>query len=779
MQTESIRVTGTVQGVGFRPTVWRLASECGVVGNVRNDAEGVLIEAWGDAASLDTLVDRLEAEQPPLSVIESIERRTLNSDGRKPDAFTIEASAAGVTATNIAADAASCPDCLAESVDPTDRRYRYPFTNCTHCGPRLSIVQSVPYDRANTSMAAFDMCPDCQAEYDNPADRRFHAQPNACPTCGPEAWLENRSGERIEFAGEDAVASCARLIREGKIVAIKGIGGFHLACLATDGSAVALLRKRKHRYQKALAMMARDVGTISRYADVTPAALDLLQSRDAPIVVLEARSGKLPETIAPGQDTAGFMLPYTVLHHLLLEDIDAPVVMTSGNRSDEPQVIDNRAARDELSGIADYFLMHDRDIVNRLDDSVLLLNDSGPQVLRRARGKAPEPLVLHESFDRSSRVLALGGELKNTFCLLSGATAVVSQHIGDMEDAAAAGDFLDNLDLYRALYDFEPGCLAIDSHPEYVPNKLAMRHFDGLPMIEVQHHHAHVASCMAEHGLGMDSDPVLGIVLDGLGLGDDGTFWGGELLVADFDDYERVGRFLPVAMPGGTKAMQEPWRNAWAHLDAAFGWEMVAKRFADLPAVRKLGRKPVTLLEQMLRRGVNSPPGSSAGRLFDAVAALLDICPDGISHEAQAAMELECLAGRASTDGKCRPYPLDVDPTGLLTISWRSLWAALLEDLINGVARETIAARFHSGLAFGLAAIARDLADARGIDTVVLSGGVFQNRLLLDMMSAQLAGAGLRVLSPAELPANDGGISLGQAVVAARRIRGRDLRRRP
>ncbi|MEM9208967.1 MAG: carbamoyltransferase HypF [Pseudomonadota bacterium] len=770
MLAASIRVTGTVQGVGFRPTVWRIADECGLTGTVKNDAEGVLIEAWGEARALDLLIHRLRTDCPPLSIIDTIERTSMVPAREPPSEFLISRSESGRAATNVAADAATCDACLDDIRSPENRRYRYPFTNCTHCGPRLSIVQRVPYDRANTSMASFEMCPTCREEYENPRDRRFHAQPNACPACGPRAWLENANGDALADGDEDAVARCARLLLDGRIVAIKGLGGFHLACMATNANAIDTLRKRKHRYQKALAMMARDIEVIGRYAVVSDDDRRQLKARHAPIVVLPTSGQALPDGIAPGQDTVGFMLPYTPLHHLLLECIEEPVVMTSGNRSDEPQVIDNDEARRLLAGIADFFLMHDRDIVNRLDDSVMHTSASGPHLLRRARGIAPEPLILHESFADVPPVLALGGELKNTFCLLSGRRAVVSQHIGDMEDAHAAVDYLDNLNLYRHLYDFEPQRVALDCHPDYVPNKLTNGLFDTLPRIEVQHHHAHIAACMAEHGLALVHEPVLGIVLDGLGLGDDGTFWGGELLAADFSGYERLARFQPVAMPGASKAIKQPWRNAWAHLDAAFGWELVASRYADLPCIQKLQDKPVGLLAQMLQRKVNSPLGSSAGRLFDAVAALLDICPEGVAHEAQAAMELECLAGRANTDNKTQGYPLDIEHSDLPTISWRSLWTALLDDLRSGLSRETISARFHLGLARGLADIGADLARARGLSTAVLSGGVFQNRLMHYIVSVRLKDAGLTVLSPAELPSNDGGIALGQAAVAAARL---------
>ena len=770
MRAESIRVTGTVQGVGFRPTVWRLASECGVVGSVRNDANGVLIRAWGEDAALNTLVERLEADRPPLSIIDGIQRTAVSSEEPAPSSFTIEASTSGQTATNIAADAATCSACLEDISDPANRRYRYPFTNCTHCGPRLSIVHTVPYDRRNTSMAAFEMCDACRAEYEDPSDRRFHAQPNACPDCGPSVWIEVPDGTGLRKHDGDPIAEVARQLKAGRVVAIKGLGGFHLACLATDSDAVDLLRQRKRRYQKALALMARDLGIVRRFAEVSEDDAVVLQSGAAPIAVLQAAGEALPEGISPGQDTLGFMLPYSPLHHLLLAEFDVPLVMTSGNRSDEPQVIDNDEARDKLAGIADLFLMHDRDIVNRLDDSVVQSTNAVPQVLRRARGHAPEPLMLHPSFRGSPKVLALGGELKNTFCLLSNGKAIVSQHIGDMEDASAVRDYLGNIELYRNLYDFDASVIAVDSHPEYVPNKLAAERFPDLPRVETQHHHAHVAACLAEHGFALHSEAVLGVVLDGLGLGDDGTFWGGELLVADFAGYERAGRFLPVVMPGGNRAMKEPWRNAWAHLDAAFGWEFVTRRYGDLAAIQALQEKPVALLDQMRRRGINSPLGSSAGRLFDAVAAVLGICTDSIAHEAQAAMELESLASSAIESERENGYRLDVDEGDLVTISWRSLWSGVLDDLRAGVTRSSIAARFHIGLGEGIAAISASTAKQRALSTAVLSGGVFQNRLLLGIVSDQLRQSGLTVLSPSGLPANDGGLSLGQAAIAAHSI---------
>ncbi len=771
MVAESIRVTGTVQGVGFRPTVWRLAGECGVTGRVRNDAAGVLIEAWGESSSLDRLVDRLRHEPPPLAVISDIQRVPLSADDPPPAAFDIVESIDGETSTDIAADAATCDACLDDISDPTGRRYRYPFTNCTHCGPRMTIVRTVPYDRANTSMASFSMCPECKTEYDDPADRRFHAQPNACPVCGPRTWLEDRDGRELPVRGVDAIEDAAGRLRAGEIVAIKGLGGFHLACLAENAEAVERLRRRKRRYQKALAMMARDVSVVGRYADMGDEAESLLRDRRAPIVVMAAKGRPLPEAIAPGQDTIGFMLPYTPLHHLLLESFDEPLVMTSGNQSDEPQVIDNDVARESLSGIADVFLMHNRDIVNRLDDSVVAV--PGAQVLRRARGFAPEPIRLHDSFRSSPPVLAMGGELKNTFCLMSDGEAVVSQHIGDTEDAEALDDYLDMLELYGDLYDFTPSVIAIDRHPDYLPSKVGREMAHSAELIDVQHHHAHVASCLAEHGRPIDQAPVLGVVLDGLGLGDDGTIWGGEFLLADFVDSKRLARFQPVPLPGGSLAMREPWRNTWAHLDAAFGWSLASKRYRALGLVHRLAEKPVSNLAAMHRQNINSPLASSAGRLFDAVAAACGLCFDDMTHEAQAAMELETLAARALGSTSVQPYPVDVSDGDLPTLSWQSLWRHLLDDLSCGVPVEQIAARFHLGVADALACVAAKLASEHGVDTIVLSGGVFQNLVLLDAVTQRLGGRELHVLVPERLPANDGGLSLGQAVVAAARLRSR------
>jgi len=773
MKGECIRVTGVVQGVGFRPTVWRLARECGLVGRVWNDTEGVSIHVWGSPESLEILVQRLQAEPPPLSRIEKIARTLLDDTGEVPAEFLIVASREGEVRTGVAADAATCPECLAEVLDPGNRRYRYPFTNCTHCGPRLSIVRAIPYDRANTSMAAFPMCPRCRAEYENPADRRFHAQPNACGDCGPRIWLMDAEGTTLSpDEGNDVIETAARLLRAGRIVAIKGIGGIHLACDAGNNEAVDHLRARKHRYHKALALMARDIAMVTRFAEVNETEAALLRDRAAPIVVLNAAGEPLAAGIAPGQHTLGFMLPYTPLHHLLMRDMTRPLVLTSGNRSDEPQTTDNADAHRRLQRIADYYLLHDRDIVNRLDDSVLRVADDRPRFLRRARGYAPLPILLPAGFAEAGQLLAMGAELKNTFCLLKAGRAILSQHIGDLEDASTCRDYLHNLELYRGLFDHRPVCIAVDQHPDYLSTRLGREQAqaDGLQLVEVQHHHAHIAACLAEHAMPLDTRAVLGVVLDGLGFGEDGSFWGGEFLLADYTAFRRLARFRPVPMPGGAQAMREPWRNTWAHLHAAFGWEQVREHCPDLDIVRSLEAKPLTGLQAMTGKGLNSPMASSCGRLFDAVAAAIGVCRERVSHEGQAAMELESLAAPEFHGEAGNGYPYELRDGELRTLEWRRLWEALLDDLRMGIAPATIAARFHRGLVCAVAETAVALCQESGLDTVVLGGGVFQNRLLLEGVIGALKQAGVQVLSPGKVPANDGGLALGQAAIAAARV---------
>jgi hydrogenase maturation protein HypF len=798
----SVRVRGLVQGVGFRPAVWRLAQHCGIAGEVWNDAQGVMIQAWGAPAALDDFVHRLRDGAPLLARVDTIDCAPL-SDLQPVSDFRIVASRAGAVQTGVVADAATCALCLAETQNTADRRYRYPFTNCTHCGPRFSILHSIPYDRANTSMSRFALCPECQREYDDPADRRFHAQPLACPACGPTTWLEPLSDAAVVTGSTaDAVETAGELLLEGAIVAVKGIGGFHLACDACNANAVEQLRTRKRRYDKPFALMARDMDIVRRYCAVGPQEEVLLRSPAAPIVVMAAVGReRVAMAVAPGQRTLGFMLPYTPLHHLLLESIERPIVLTSGNLSEEPQCITNDEARRKLAGIADYGLFHDRDIVNRIDDSVTRVLAGERSVLRRARGYAPAPLALPEGFAASPPVLALGGELKNTFCLVKNGQAILSQHMGDLEDTATFTEYRRSLALYRELFDHAPDILAVDRHPQYLSTRLgeewAAR--DGLELEAVQHHHAHIASCMAEHGVPLGAPPVLGIALDGLGYGDDDTFWGGEFLLADYLGFARVGRFKPVAMPGGAQAVREPWRNTLAHLHTTLGWERCVRDYPQLDIVRFLQTRPLAALRGMIRNNINSPPASSCGRLFDAVAAALGICRERASYEGQAAIELEACVdehvleteegypfstdiGRPLSPAAPHPPAPRVPPSprrrgegwgeGPATLDSRPMWETLLSELAGGTPASIVAARFHRDLAGAVVHMAARL--AKGTETAVLSGGVFQNRILLELVTDGLRGSGFRVLSPRQVPANDGGLSLGQAAIAAARQITRD-----
>ncbi len=763
---EDIRVSGVVQGVGFRPAVWHLARECSITGQVWNDAGGVSIQAWGSQQALDEFVTRIQSEQPALAQIEKLVRTQLKQAEDVPDDFQIVLSRGGEVRPGVASDAATCYECLAEVMDSFDRRYRYPFTNCTHCGPRLSIISAIPYDRANTSMATFPMCDLCRQEYENPADRRFHAQPNACPVCGPQLWLEDVEGKRLEnAAGCDVIQTAARLIQHGSIVAIKGIGGIHLACDAGNDEAVDRLRQRKHRYHKPLAMMALDVAMVSRYADVSAAEADLLQHRSSPIVVVNASGESLASGISPGQDTLGFMLPYTPMHYLLLQEMDRPIVLTSGNRSDEPQSTDNSEAHRRLGQIADYYLLHDRDIVNRLDDSVMRVMDGEQRFLRRARGYAPQLLLLPDVFSNDKNILAMGSELKNTFCMLKEGRAIVSQHMGDLEDAATFRDYRNNLDLYQQLFEFQPKLIVVDRHPNYLSTQLgrSLAAELNLPLLETQHHHAHIVSCMAEHGLPIETRKVLGVALDGLGYGDDDTIWGGEFLLADYLGYERVAHFQQVPMLGGSQAIREPWRNTLAQLITCLDWEQVTEMYADLEIMHFLQQKPLSSLRKMAERRLNSPLTSSAGRLFDAVAAAVGICREQAGYEGQAAIELEVLASSCFADQSDNSYLYKLHNSAL---EWGMMWQGLLDDLRSGVEPAVIAARFHHTVAIAVSSTAMQLCDQHGVERVVLSGGVFQNRLLLEQTSLLMQQHGLEVLLPTQLPANDGGLSLGQAVIA-------------
>jgi len=960
-RAEEITLSGIVQGVGFRPFVYRLALRLGLTGTVRNAGGRVVIHVAGPGCALDAFAIALEAEAPPLARIAELARAAAPMPVET--SFRIVESGAGTVSVGVVPDVATCPACRAEIADPAARRFRYAFTNCTDCGPRFSIVTGLPYDRPATTMAGFALCPACRAEYEHPADRRFHAQPIACPTCGPRLWLEplgqspadkgarpaetpsagcdlavardaaaraeppeqppradpstapagalqgfmetlkrsslltdrmffTRTGGRfarkcssasdaaapptvrrpeptpLGAAPEaDPIAAAAALLRAGSIVAVKGIGGFHLACDATNAGAVAELRRRKRRPTKPLAVMA-DRATAARVAAVGPAEAAALEGPSAPIVLLrlhpasdaessgrpnhpdakpEARSGERPLTsahdhprhadasaihghaagfeplpaarsmprddrpplpnrpsatppgssaetprragltpagagaapgtepgapepltpgIAPGQRHVGVMLPYTPLHHLLLEATGRPLVMTSGNGSGAPQVIDNAEARRALAGIADAMLTHDRPIARRLDDSVVRIAAGAARVMRRGRGLAPMPMALPADFAAAPPVLALGAEMKSAICLTHGGSVLLSHHLGDLEEPGTIDAFEAAIADYSALFAHAPAAIALDLHPGYHATRhgLALAEARGLPVQRVQHHHAHMAAAMAEAGWCRADGAVVGLILDGLGLGDDGTIWGGEILVGDYISARRAGRLAPIPLIGGDAASREPWRVLLAHLDRALGRNVVDRA----PALRaRFAGKPVATLRAMADKGLNAPPGSSAGRLFDAMAALLGLAPDRLSHEGEAAMALEAAALDAP---EVEPYPLALTPGALLEIDPAPLWRAALGDLEAGRPAAAMAAAFHEGLALAFADAVAQVAQRERLNAVALSGGVMQNPRLLEALVARLAAHGLRTLVPAEAPANDGGLALGQAAAAAARL---------
>lgn len=780
---ERIRVRGLVQGVGFRPTVWRLAHRYGLRGWVANDGEGVNIHACGPASALHQFVRSLKQDSPPLARIDSIEREPAALLAQDDD-FRIVASGATRIHTGVVADAATCPECRSEIFDPLARRYRYPFTNCTHCGPRLSIIDAIPYDRAATTMRTFTLCAACRAEYNDPNDRRFHAQPIACHACGPRVWLERADGAPIALdtlTALDAVDAACTLLQGGQLVAIKGLGGFQLACDAGNETAVARLRALKRRERKPFALMARDLDVVRRFCVVAASEEALLRGPSAPIVIMNSlASARVASSVAPGVRTLGFMLPNTPLHHLLLRRMDRPVVLTSGNLSDEPQCITNAEAHARLGGMAEYFLMHDRDIARRVDDSLVRVIAGAPRVLRRARGYAPATIPLPQGFAAAPAVLGMGGELKNSFCLLRDGQAIVSHHMGDLEDALTHADYRWSIESYRQLFEHAPRSIAVDMHPEYLSRKLGqeMAHQQSLTVVEVQHHHAHIAACMTENGYALDAAPVLGVALDGLGYGSDGTLWGGEFLLADYRDFRRLGTFKPVVMPGGEQAIHEPWRNAYAHLMSEMGWAHFAIDYSELDLYRFLNAKPRTVLDAMIARGVNSPLASSCGRLFDAAAAAAGVCRERARYEGQAAVEFEALVDerilRDEHEQLAYPFAIQrLEANDLPYIEPHTMWRALLEDLVLGTPVPVIAARFHKGLAIVIARMVEELSRHEvgedAVRVVALSGGVFQNRVLLEQVSARLEAAGFDVLTHRHVPANDGGLALGQAAVAAAR----------
>jgi hydrogenase maturation protein HypF len=741
----AVRVEGTVQGVGFRPFVYSLASRLGLGGIVGNDVNGVFAEVEGPPEAVRKFLDGLESEAPPLARIERITTKDILPNGAK--VFSIAPSeSGGRRRALVPADSATCADCLAELADPADRRYRYPFINCTNCGPRFTIVRDVPYDRTLTTMAGFAMCEPCAAEYHDPADRRFHAQPTCCPACGPAVRLLGAAGDPLPG---DALAGAAAALRNGQVLAVKGLGGYHLAVDASCEAAAEALRGRKHREDKPFAVMAADLAAARRLCEVDQTSAALLAGPRRPIVLMPRRADSgVAASVAPGNRQLGVMLPYTPLHHLLLEAVARPIaaiVLTSGNVSDEPIAYRDDDALDRLGGIADAFLAHDRPIHIRADDSVVRAHRGRQMLMRRSRGYAPEPVHVSGGFGRP--VLACGAELKSTFCLAKEEHAFVSQHIGDLENAETLRSFTEGIEHFRRLFDVVPQVVAHDLHPDYLSTRYALE-LD-LPLVGVQHHHAHIASCLADNG---EAGPVIGVAFDGTGYGTDGTIWGGEFLVADLAGFTRGGHLEPVPMPGGAAAIRQPWRMAAAYLDGAGAGLGVAQR----------NERQWDAVVAMARRGVNAPLTSSAGRLFDAVSALAGV-RDAVNYEGQAAIELEQLADA----GERGAYRAGIEAGDPFRVLGRDLIAAVAEDLRAGVPREIIAGRFHHAVAGLITGGCVLLRERHGLDTVALSGGVFQNLLLLDRTVRRLEGAGFRVLVHSRVPCNDGGISLGQAAAAA------------
>jgi hydrogenase maturation protein HypF len=741
-------VEGTVQGVGFRPFVYRLARELGLGGWVLNDSRGVLIEVEGERGALDVLLERLRTDAPPLAIVERIADQAVAVTG-ETDFRIAESAEGGEAEASVSPDVATCDECLTELFDPGDRRHRYPFTNCTNCGPRFTIVRGVPYDRPLTTMASFEMCEPCRAEYEDPLDRRFHAQPNACPVCGPSLRLVDRAGQPLAEGNEASLEAAVLALADGAILAVKGLGGYHLACRADDEPVVAELRARKHREDKPFALMAPSARAALDMVELDDAAGALLVSRERPIVLAPRRpDAPVAHSVAPASRELGVMLPYSPLHHLLLADSGATLVMTSANVSDEPIAYRDEDALERLAGVADLFLIHDRPIETRTDDSVVRVVSARPLFLRRSRGYVPRDLPLHAP----TPILACGAELKNAFCLAKGERAWVGHHIGDLKNYETLGSFTEGIEHFEALFAVEPEVVAHDLHPDYLSTKYALER-EGVETLGVQHHHAHLAACLAEHG---EDGPAIGAIFDGTGYGADGTVWGGELLVGGRRDFWRGGYLRQVRMPGGERAIRQPWRMACSWLLETLGSEPpLPPLLAGLVSEAEWSK-----VAELAGSGLASPLTSSAGRLFDAVAALCGIRAE-VNYEGQAAVELEAAADPATRGS----YPLP----GSDVLDARVTLRAILADLGAGVPVQEVAAKFHNAIAEATARVCAELATSEGTDLAVLSGGVFQNRLLLERTAQALERLGLRVLTPRLLPPNDGGVAYGQAAVAAAR----------
>jgi len=756
-----IHVAGIVQGVGFRPYVHRLATERHLAGQIANTSTGVVIEVEGAAEVVDDFVSSLSAQAPPLALVTEIRVVEIDRTGAS-DFCILPSDPSAAVRTLISPDIATCADCLGELFDPADRRFHYPFINCTNCGPRFSIVRGIPYDRPQTSMSVFPMCPSCLAEYEDPRNRRFHAQPNACWQCGPQLEFCDSRGGRLSV--EDPIAEAVARLRAGDIIAVKGLGGFHLAVDATNSSAVSRLRECKRRIEKPFAVMVSDLETISRYCMLDAEGRDLLCLRQRPIVLLPKKNPcLLADSVAPFNSDLGIFLPYTPIHHLLFRESGLQaLVMTSGNLSEEPIAIGNSEAVARLGEIADWFLLHNREILLRCDDSVLRHTGGRTRQIRRSRGFVPVPVFLKREFPPT---LAVGGELKNTICLLRGHEAFLSQHIGDLENVEAYKFFQEAVDHFQKILKIRPEIVAYDLHPDYFATRWA-RKLPGIQTVGVQHHHAHIVSCMAENHL---EGRVIGFALDGTGYGSDGRIWGGEVLLANYMDFERAAHLAYVPLPGGAAAIREPWRMAVSHLWASFGPDFLK---LPIPFFQQIPQERVLTVLRMMERHVNSPLTSSCGRLFDAVAALINLRHE-VNYEAQAAVELEMCRDEAAAG---QPYRFGLGEEGdLLQIDSRPLFRAIVEDMLRGATTGEISQRFHDGLVEALMSIARVLRKRTSLNTVCLSGGTFQNTCLANGLEHQLQSEGFEVYTHSQVPAGDGGISLGQAVVATHRVGSEDL----
>jgi hydrogenase maturation protein HypF len=749
MKRVVIEITGIVQGVGFRPFVYNLARAHSIRGWVRNNERGVFIDAEGDDGNLESFIRDIPSLAPALARIESLEVKYLDPFGYKD--FEIKKSeGAQDKFVLISPDVATCDQCVSELFSPQDFRYRYPFINCTLCGPRFTIIKDIPYDRHRTTMAPFPMCPICKKEYEDPGNRRFHAQPNACPVCGPSLKLVDRDGEAVPG---DPIEGTHGLLMQGYIVAVKGLGGFHLSCDARNTSAVSSLRSRKFREDKPFAVMCRDMEEAKKHCEVNKEEEGLLLSRERPIVILKRKgSSGIASAVAPFQDSLGVMLPYTPIHHLLLRGPLKTLVMTSGNVSDEPIAYENEEALRRLNSIADYFLLHNREIHMRCDDSVIRVFDRNPYALRRSRGYVPFPVKL--AFPLES-ILACGGELKNTFCLTRGSYAFMSHHIGDLENLETLRSFEEGIEHFKNLFSIKPTVVAYDLHPDYLSTKYALS-LPHVRKIGVQHHHAHIVSVMAENGIEGD---VIGVSLDGTGFGLDGTIWGGEFLISNLTDFERLAHLKKVPMPGSSMAIKEPWRMAMVYLAEAFGERAET---LEIDFIRRMDFKKWDIMKKMIDQKLNSPLTSSMGRLFDAVSSLLSI-RDKVHYEGQAAVELEMMAERGVEEA----YPFHIQQGEKpWVIDSTDIVRGIVHDLVHGVLRPRISGKFHSTIARIILETCKRIRTEEGLSRVALGGGVFQNMLLLSMVFEKLRASGFEVFIHRQVPTNDGGISLGQAVIA-------------